>query len=351
VLPLECVLHAVKTLLALPVGKSNEPNSLLSLCVTLGIQARSISKNRGKSPLVCGILAHQFEKHQYRMHLPVNTRIDLLTPTRHARAAEEVRVVEKSHHSVEVQTDTAVPRLSKSVVEIVNIDGWLTTDATTQTDSVTRSSTAATRNNHSTRNNHFLLPTPLPVTPTLKRTSTTSQYPPAKIHKTNPAEETKDQEESNTVQKRKRKSLGHRNKAKTRSAHPSEMERGETSHRKQLKEKGILAVRALEALVLGMPWSNEVDSDGKVVRLGKKDLALYVAVESIAEGCELETSCSLGTRLFDVPADTIRKAWYAFMKNDYAFVTSLRGKHPKLQWTLQDCGVKVRHCRSNDCMQ
>jgi hypothetical protein len=90
VLPLECVLHAVKTLLALPVGKSNEPNSLLSLCVTLGIQARSISKNRGKSPLVCGILAHQCEKHQYRMHLPVNTRIDLLTPTQHARAAEEV---------------------------------------------------------------------------------------------------------------------------------------------------------------------------------------------------------------------------------------------------------------------
>jgi hypothetical protein len=63
------------------------------------------------------------------------------------------------------------------------------------------------------------------------------------------------------------------------------MERVETAHRVELQRKGVLALRALEALVLGMLWSNELDSNGSVIRLGKKDLALYVVVESIAEGC------------------------------------------------------------------
>jgi hypothetical protein len=128
------------------------------------------------------------------------------------------------------------------------------------------------------------------------------------------------------------------------------MERVETAHRVELQRKGVLALRALEALVLGMLWSNELDSNGSVIRLGKKDLALYVVVESIAEGCQLETSCNLATRLFDIPADTVKKAWYTFQKNDFNFVASLREKHPKLQWTLQECGVKVRPCLSNDCV-
>jgi hypothetical protein len=345
VLPVDCVLDAISRLLLLKVGPNkNGQETLVSLCVSLGLSPGTISpKSLTGKKLMVGILKHQCEKHQYKIVLPLNTRMDLLLPTRTARAeVEEKSLIELGFRSVEVQTEpTLSPTLSETLCSLTT-PRVVSVDASIQTDK--RQSTSVI----STRNNRLLSTIPVSFTSPQKRASTTpepeSQTPP-KVQKTNSVqvEETK-QEHSDTVHSRKRRSLGYRNKAKTRSAHPSEMERVETTHSSQLKEKGVFALRAMEALVLGMPWSNELDSNGTVIRLGKRDLALYVAVESIAEGCELETSCSLATRLFDVPADTIRKAWYAFQKNDYTFVTSMRGKHPKLQWTLEDCGVKVRPC-------
>jgi hypothetical protein len=352
VLPLEVVLDAVATLLNMKPGSGKqvraslqsagaEPDTLCSMCLKLGLRPTTVGgKNLHKSSMILAILKHQFEMHQYKLQLPMNSRVDILTPKRSQRVEEQNRVLQLSHRTIGVQTDT--PGLSEAM-ESLHLDGCLSADACTQTAVYLRAESLQI----STRNTQFISPTPSPSqspTPAKKRGNTTpepSQSPPTKVRKPNtPGEETKEE----TVQQpktRRRKSLGHRNKAKSRSAHPSEMERKGTPHSSQLKEKGVLAVRALEGFILDMPWSNAVDSNGEVTRLGKKDLALYVAAESIAEGCELETSFNLATRLFDVPADTIKKCWYAFQKSDYTFITSFRGKHPKLQWALEECDVKV----------
>jgi hypothetical protein len=192
---------------------------------------------------------------------------------------------------------------------------------------------------------------PPTVAPPRKRNGTAAEPTPSpstKVHNTNsPAEETKDdgvwQTPDRKPRKRKDAKLRTGKKKKTGIVlNPSEMARKATPYRSDMKAKGVLAVRALEGFIIDMPWSNAVDSNGEVTRLGKKDLALYVAVESIAEGCELETSANLASRLFDVPADTVKKAWYAFQKSDYTFTASLRGKHPKLQWALEEHDLKVR---------
>jgi hypothetical protein len=279
----------------------------------------------------------------------MNSRIDLLTPTRRERSEGETRDLEVSHCSIGVQTDAILlPTLSETLCSLTT-PRVVSVDVSTHTDNRRRSTGTV-----STRNNRLLSPTiPVPFTSPLKRASTTPEpetATPQKLQKTNSEVEEIKEEHLDSIITRNRKHHGYRNSAKTRSGHPNEMERVDTPHRVELRRKGVLALRALEALVLGMPWSNELDANGSVIRLGKKDLALYVAVESIAEGCQMETSCNLATRLFDIPADTVKKAWYTFLQNDFNFVASLRGKHPKLQWTLQECGVKVRPCLSNECV-
>jgi hypothetical protein len=295
--------------------------------------------------MILGILEHQFGVHQLKLQLPMSSRIDLLTPKRSQRAEEQPRVLEISSRSIGVQTES--PCLS-ATMESMHLDGCLSSSAGTQTEVYLRNESLQI----STRNTRFISPTNSPFqspTSAKKRDSTSpelSSSPPTKLHKPNtPVEDTKEKTDSES-KTRRRRSSGWGNKAKTRSANPSEMERKETTHSLQLKEKGVLAVTALEGLILDMPWSNEVNASGEVTRLGRKNLALYVAAESIAEGFEVETSCNLATRLFDVPLDTVKKAWYAFQASDYTFVTSLRGKHPKLQWALDELGVKVRSSRT-----
>jgi hypothetical protein len=134
VLPLEGVLDAVIRLISLPMGPNkNGTETLVSLCVTLGLSARAISRGLNKTLLVGGMLKHQFDKHQYKMILPVNTRFDLLAPTREARAHFQQTAIALSHHSVGVQTDpTPVPLLSQTLCSLVT-PGIASTDASTQT--------------------------------------------------------------------------------------------------------------------------------------------------------------------------------------------------------------------------
>ena len=120
VLPLGCVLDAVSRLLSFPVKNKAGTEGLVALCARLGLKAKTVAPSYNKSDLICAILKHQFEKHQYKMVLPLNTRIDLLIPTRSARAeVEEKSLVELGYRSVEVQTEpTLLPVLSETLCSL-----------------------------------------------------------------------------------------------------------------------------------------------------------------------------------------------------------------------------------------
>jgi hypothetical protein len=175
VLPLDCVLDAITTLLTLNTGKiesNGDQTTLCSVCASVGIVPHSVCGNYlKKTTLIVAILKHQFEKHQYTVNLPMNSRIDLLAPTRRERSEGETRVLELSHRSIGVQTDSILlPTLSETLCSLTT-PRVVSVDVSTHTDN-RRQSTGTV----STRNNRFLSPTiPVPFTSPLKRASTTPE--------------------------------------------------------------------------------------------------------------------------------------------------------------------------------
>jgi hypothetical protein len=222
VLPLGAVLDAVATLLHMKTGNGKQvraslqsasavADTLYSMCLKLGLEPTKVGgKGLARYKLILGILEHQFEMHQYKTQLPMNMRVDILTPKRSQRAEEQNRVLEMSHRSLGIQTDT--PWLSEAM-ESMHLDSCLSADACSQTPVYLRTDAIhiATRNTNfisptdnslqiSTRSTKCMPPTASPLqspTPAKKRGNTTpepSPSPPTKVHKPNtPVEETKEE--------------------------------------------------------------------------------------------------------------------------------------------------------------
>ena len=114
-------------------------------------------------------------------------------------------------------------------------------------------------------------------------------------------------------------------KLKTRSR--LECDRPKGAFRLGQMERGRQLVEGWDRLVMdGIPWENIFSTDGEVVMLGRKNLAVYCLAQSLSMGFELTTAAALASRQYLVSEQVVIAIWYKWNKSEEAFVMSMRGK-------------------------
>ena len=130
-------------------------------------------------------------------------------------------------------------------------------------------------------------------------------------------------------------------KLKTRSR--LECDRPKGAFRLGQMERGRQLVEGWDRLVMdGIPWENIFNTDGEVVMLGRKNLAVYCLAQSLSMGFELTTAAALASRQYLVSEQVVIAIWYKWNKSEEAFVMSMRGKASKNQWLLSDPDLRVK---------
>lgn len=108
----------------------------------------------------------------------------------------------------------------------------------------------------------------------------------------------------------------------------------EAATQRQARAEELLA--GCEDEILNLPIDDVIDERGRLLSIGKKRLAVYLAAVTVANDYEMETACHLAEQYTGLPARTIRRYYHQFKASKFQFHWSLRVKHPKMVWRLAD---------------
>jgi len=107
---------------------------------------------------------------------------------------------------------------------------------------------------------------------------------------------------------------------------------------KDKKSKRVVVSELSDELVNGireLPIDDECDGD-ELKFLGKKHWAIYLFQKKINDGASKTCAYSYVADILEVGVRSIERWVACYKNNENSLIKSLRGKHPKVQWTLSD---------------
>jgi len=162
--------------------------------------------------------------------------------------------------------------------------------------------------------------------------------------------------------KRRRKSMGLRNKAKRRNQAKQRLDKslaeaaGEavdsfplgstvfSEVRKQRIQDAQSIADMLRPSVRALAWGDVKDETGTVVSLGRRSWSMYAMATYTAAGFDVGPASAVATALFGTSERTLKRQWSGFLGSDENFLVSQRGKHAKYQWALDNVDTMLE-CR------
>lgn len=136
----------------------------------------------------------------------------------------------------------------------------------------------------------------------------------------------------------RRRKVHNRGWGKTRKRLSDEFLEVDTTRTTKRQKRAEVGQQYAQQLGLGLvdrSIADRVDKDGRVTVVGRKHLALHLVFERVGWGNHLSSSISLASQAYNVGESSLWR-WVMAYDADESFFLSLRGKHAKVQWALED---------------